>query len=248
MTQSIVRYLIATALAYLVGHGVITQDIANANTAALTNYAIIFLTLIGTVGWSYLEKKYKGVLGLYFPPSNSSPTLPKASVIILLAVSLGAVSALSGCGTFAAQTYTYTPAGARTPVVITGFGAWCENNLTVITTATKATAQAGADFLIKKGTTRTRIAGYMTATAGVLQPLATGQPVSQTEIDTAATSLKLDDADGAYSEIAAPVLTLIGGYFVTLENENVPGKVFADVLNAVINGFLAVAQEYATTT
>ena len=74
MLQSIVRYLIAYGLAYLVGHGVITKVIADQNIAALTNYAVIVLGILGTIVWSFLEKDYKGVLDKYFPAPGKGLT------------------------------------------------------------------------------------------------------------------------------------------------------------------------------
>jgi hypothetical protein len=175
-------------------------------------------------------------------PLGPTPLATKSLLLVLVA---GSASVLIGCST-TGETFSYTAAGASTPTTITGFGAWCENHLSVIQSAAKASAQAGADFLIKQGTTRTRIAGYVTSIESVLKPLLSAGTISQADLETAAAPLKLDNADGAYSEIAAPVLTLVGGYLVTLEDENVPSKVIVDVLNAVIAGFDAVAQEYAT--
>jgi hypothetical protein len=109
MLQSIVRYLVVSLFAYLVGHHVITQDIANANTAAWTNYAVIGLSVVAAIVWSYLEKRYKGVLTAYFP-SSLGRTPPSGGVSLLLAAGLVAGCVLSGCATTAGESSTLSAA------------------------------------------------------------------------------------------------------------------------------------------
>jgi cation transport ATPase len=92
MTQSIVRYLVLSLMSYLVGHKVITQEIADASTAAWVNYGIIIATVAGMAIWSFLEKRYKGVLSAYFPASTLSRT--PAPVKTLLALAAGLACAL----------------------------------------------------------------------------------------------------------------------------------------------------------
>jgi hypothetical protein len=147
MIQSIARYLIALLLAYLVGHGVITQQIADKNVAALTNYLVIAVTLVGTLLWSFLEKKYKGVLAAYFP-NTVGRTPPSANGIILLALAVGGCALLSGCAsTLPSQFDNVTPplsatdtkivegaAALDTPAALAGI----ESGASVATTAAMA--------------------------------------------------------------------------------------------------------------
>jgi hypothetical protein len=96
MTQSIVRYLVALLMGYLVNHHVITQAIADANTSAWVNYGVMGATLAGLILWSFLEKRYKGVLAAYFPASSPN-TLSRTPgpVKMLLALAAGSACVLS---------------------------------------------------------------------------------------------------------------------------------------------------------
>ncbi len=233
-------------MGFLVAKGVITSTQADSILPTLAQDIALIVSGLVVVFWSYFEKASKGVLDAYFPPGKNSGSLPPSTrLLVLVLAPLAAGMSLVGCGS-SGSTFTYTPSGGGAAVTITGFGAWCENNLTTIRAATKVTAEAGADFLINQGVTRTRIAGYVQSIVSILKPFLSGQPVTQAQLDAAATPLQLDNADGAWDQIASPVLTLIGGYLVTLEQENVPTKVIVDVLTAVINGFEDAAAIYTS--
>lgn len=240
LSTTIVSAVIGTIVSFLNMFHINLSDLVPQITDAVgqtVNATVAVAAVVGAIYGRFRAHKSQVTLG---------PSSPKKAGLFLLALApLAAAVTLVACST-APSTYTYTPAGSATPVTITGFGAWCENNLTTITNATKTTATIGANFLIKQGSTRARIAAYITAIVTPLQKLLAGGSISSTDIDKVSTSL--DQNDGAWGQIASPILTLLSGYLVQLENEGAPSKVTFDVVNAVLSGLQSVAQEYAPAT
>jgi hypothetical protein len=267
MTQSIVRYLIVSLLAYLVGHGVITQDIASQDTAICIKYAIIGLSLFGTIVWSYLEKKYKGVLSAYFP-NTVGRTSPPASLIILLALAGGGCVLLTGCatssGTLPAQFQNLTPPLSATdtkivdglmnfdsPAALLGI----ETGSATITSVTmyasiKSTATMDSDGLLLNGGGQELEAftsgsvGSTSAVDDIFTGLKESASTTQSATNFAAIATALDGvlATGkAYITNAATSATnpSVAAYALT---------VFCDDVHAVGKGVCDATSQYASVT
>ena len=205
MLQSVTRYLIAFGLAYLVGHGVITQKIADANVAALTNYTLIVLGIAGTILWSFLEKGYKGVLDKYFPPGKD--TLPPAArSLVLVLAPLAVVAFLVGCS--GSTSPTPVPAPAPAPVAIAMPSSTVTGGITLITAAG---VTAGLDFGVTQASTRTTDAGYLYTGASLVNQLAQGQPVTPAYLGTYLTTYGVQN-NAQYAAIASTIVSLYDTY------------------------------------
>jgi hypothetical protein len=209
MIQSIARYLIAAFLAYLVGHGVITKQIADANTASMANYLVIAITLVGTILWSYLEKKYKGVLSAYFPNGNPLGRTPPSANVLLLGVACGAVCVLlAGCATSSTTAVT-TPTGTQTvSSQLVNAGYEIENFLQEFNTGLSATVPSAETFLDQthnSGDAQT-LALYATLASEASNAAATalkaGLPPQQVQASVSA-ALAPSNAAGAAANVAA---------------------------------------------
>lgn len=164
---------------------------------------------------------------------------PSAIVSLLTVIGLGAFAmianiSLSSC-VASGETFTYTNSSG-TPVTITGFGAWCENHLTVIRGATKTSVVLTATALQSKGTSTAKIVTLVKSTETVLQPLLNQTTVSQADIDSALSTISVNDSTGIYALAIEPAIELVGGYIVELKNEGAPAKVTVDVATALLNG------------
>jgi hypothetical protein len=244
LSMTIISALVSGVTQMLNLFGVSIADLAPAITAAIGKEINATVSIAGVV--LAIIGRFRATKQVTLGPTPS----PTNRGLLLPFLALGGVMAsvtLVGCGS-AAETYTYTPAGASTPVVLTGFAAWCENDLGLITSSTKITAQAGAAYLIKQGSTRIRIAGYAQSIINLLRGLLGQSAITSSQLQTAAAPVLADNNDGIASQIGEPLINLVGGWFVTLEATNTPAKVSNDVVAAVIAGLQPVVTEYSAPT
>jgi hypothetical protein len=241
LSMTIISALVSGVAQLLNLFGVSIADLVPAITEAIGKEVNATVSIAGVVLAIIGRFRARKTVTLGPTPSSTTRLLLASAVAGMASVTLVACSA---------QTYTYTPAGASTPVTITGFGAWCENNLATIRSATKSSVLILAQKAIKQATTAQRIASDIRAVEAVLQPLLSQGTTTQADLDNALAKVKVNDTDGVYANAIEPAITLVGGYLVTLVNENTPTKVTTDVLNALNNGLddAAVSLDPTTTT
>ena len=229
-SKSILGSLVA-ALVYIAGlFGLHLADLAPQILDGISKQIDATMTIAGIV-----FAIYGRVVATKAIKSGSLP--PGVGQLLLVLAPLAVVMSLfAGCSSISGSTYTYTPAGATTPVTITGFGAWCENNLPVIRSATKSSIVITANVLTKNGTTTTRIAGYVRDAEAAILPLLGQSRVSDADLETALSKVKVNDPSGIYANAIDPAIELVGGYIVQLQNDGVPEKVTIDVLTALNGG------------
>lgn len=185
MIQSTIRYLIALAVAYLVGHGVITADQGDTILPGLENAAIVIATGAGLLFWSWAEKYFKGWIDTPFIKSILSRT-PSSVNHLLLVLAAGAACALSGCATDAG-TVIYND-------VINGLHA-----------IEKSAQLAKESGLIPAGKASDAVADTNT-TANMLETVVTGKAITQSQIDALAASWKMDTATTNWVTIGLPIV------------------------------------------
>jgi hypothetical protein len=78
---SAVRYFIGLSLGYGVAKGVFTKSQADAALPQLVSWAVLILTFIGLVGWSYFQKQYMGWVARYPQLKVLENFSPKPKVI-----------------------------------------------------------------------------------------------------------------------------------------------------------------------